>query len=159
MASTSNVAGALGAIEARVTDNWTTTRIVFDNKDPEQPWPPMSPTGPMGEAGKPLPWVFVEIVDIPVEPITFGEPGNRLVMDQGIIKMHVMVPKGSGLTDGREKATALGEIFRQKTFYTDDPTAKIISRDPTVGREGMSSETGNTVSVTCSVAFEFYHRA
>lgn len=153
MASTSNVAGALAAIEARVTDNWTATRVVFDNKDPDQPWPPMD-----GQ-GRPMPWVFVEIVDIPVEPITFGEPGNRLVMDQGIIKMHVMVQKGSGLADGREKATALGEIFRQQTFYTDDPTAKIISRDPTVGREGMSSETGNMVSVTCSVAFEFYHRA
>jgi len=154
MPSTSNIAGALEAIEARLAANWNTTQVAYDNKlPPVQPWPPIVDT-------KPVPWVFCEIIDADADIVGFGKPGDQTVLDYGIIKLSVMVPKGSGLTTAREHATALGEIFRQQQFYKTDPTAYVRSMTPAVGRGDLISDDGNWVcGAACRIPFEFYHRA
>lgn len=153
MPSTSDITGALAAIEARLAENWTATPIAYDNIDPPEPWPPVD------GAGAPTPWVFVELIDVDANIIGFGTPGDQTVMDEGLIKLHVMVPKGNGLSEGRQHAVALGEIFRQKQFYKTDPTAYVKTLTPRVGRGSMVSDDGNWVSVSCTIGFEFYHRA
>lgn len=153
MASISDLAGAMAAIEARLVANWTQTLIVYDNTDPDPPWPPAD------NDGVPQPWVFVELIDVDAKIIAFGTPGDQTVLDEGLIKMHVMAQKGAGLDTARSQAVALGEIFRQKKFYDTDPTAYVRTMTPRVGRGSMVSEDGNWVSVSCTVPYEFYHRA
>lgn len=154
MASTSDVAGALAAIEAKLTAAWTTTPVVFDNQDPpDSPWPPQD------GSGKPLPWVFCEIVGVNSEILAFGKPGDQTVIDNGIIQLNVMAQKGAGLADARTQAVALGEIFRQQKFYNSDPTAYVRTFTPRVMRGSLTSDDGNWVSMLCSIPYEFYHQA
>jgi hypothetical protein len=157
MASSVDIAGALAAIEQRLKDNWTTTPIAFDNVDPAdatQVWPPVD-----GQ-GRPIAWVFCEVIDVDAKIIGFGKPGSQTIMDQGLIKLSVMVQKGSGLDDARAKATALGEIFRQQEFFKADPTARVRTKTPRVGRDPMISEDGNSIcGASCSIPYEFWHQA
>jgi hypothetical protein len=152
MASTANLAGAVAAIMDRLTAQWNTTPIVFDNLDPQVEIPPLAD-------GVPQPWVFCEVVGMPSEIVAFGRPGDQTVIDDGNINLYVMVQKGGGLTPGWDYAVALGELFRQQKFYTTDPTAYIRSLTPSVMRGDMTSDDGNQVSVLCRIPFEFYHRA
>lgn len=153
MPSTATLDGALAAIEKRLTDNWTTTAVVLDNNSGPNPWPPVDGNGEL------VPWVFVEMDDIKAEIIGFGSPTNNSILDSGLVKFHVLVPKGEGLDRARQYAVQIGEIFRQKQFFnTDDPTAYVRTLTPTMGREASVDE-GNFVSVTCTVQYEFYHRA
>ena len=154
MPSSADVAGALAAIEARLTANWSATPVIYDNNAPTpEPWPPENTDG------SPAPWVFCEIIDVDARIIGFGLPGDQTVMDTGFVKLNVMVARDSGLADGRTKAVALGEIFRQARFYDTDPTAYVRTTTPRVGRGGMASDDGNYVAVSCTVPYEFYHRA
>jgi hypothetical protein len=153
MPSTATIDGALAAIEARLAANWTTTPIVYDNDDSDGAVPPQ-----VGD--QPTPWVYCEIIEAgPATIHAFGGTGNQTVIDDGIIKLYVMVPKGSGLATGREYAREIGEIFRQQLFYTSDPTAYIRSGTPSVGRGDLTRDDGAWVSVACRIPFEFYHRA
>lgn len=154
MASSSDLAGALAAIEARLVANWTTTPIAYDNVQVEtDPWPPVDTDG------KPQSWVYVELIDVAAQIVAFGIPGNQTVLDTGLIKLHVMVQKGDGLVLGRQYAVQLGEIFRQQKFYDSDPTAYLRTTTPRVGRDSMVSDNGNWISVSCTVPYEFYHQA
>jgi hypothetical protein len=152
MASTANLAGALAAIEARLVENWTTSRVVLDANNPGDPWPPVD------EKNIPAPWVFVELLDTDAGIIGFGTPTNNTVLDSGLCKFHVMVPKEEGLERARAHAVAIGEIFRQKQFFADEAGVAVKTLTPRVGREA-SVDNGNWVSMTCTCAYEFYHRA
>lgn len=153
MPSTVDIAGALEAIEARLKANWTATPVITENEDAPDPWPPVD------ESQNPAPWVFVELIDVDATIIGFGTPGNQTVMDTGLVKMYVMVAKGTRLKKARENAVALGEIFRQQQFFKSDPTAYVRTTTPRVGRSDFVSEDGNWISVACTVPYEFYHRA
>jgi hypothetical protein len=157
MPSSVDIAGALAAIEAWLTANWTATPIAFENldpADPSQPWPPVDGNG------APVAWVFCELVDVDPKMVGFGKPGSQTIIEQGLIKLYVMVQKGGGLADARVKATALGEIFRQKEFFNSDPTARVRTRTPRVGRDPLISEDGNSIcGASCSVPYEFWHQA
>ncbi len=152
MASTLTLAGALEAIEARLLANWTTSRVVLDANNPGDPWPPVD------EAGIPQPWVFVELDDISADIIGFGTPTNNTVLDSGLCKFHVMVPKEEGLSRARAHAVAIGEIFRQQEFFNSEAGVAVRTLTPRVGREA-SVDDGNWVSMTCTVEYSFYHRA
>lgn len=153
MPSISDLAGAQAAIEARLITQWTTTRIAYANEDPEQPWPPVDGNN------SPVPWVFVELLGIDSNIIGTGTPGNQVVVDEGLIKLHVFVPVGWGRDVPRAHAVALGEIFRQQKFYDDDPTAYVRSYTPKLDGGDGSSDDGEWFRTTCTVPFEFYHRA
>jgi hypothetical protein len=152
MPSTANLAGALAAIEARLAANWTTSRIVLDTENPGDPWPPVD------ESGAPQPWVFVELLDSDASIIGFGTASNNSVLDSGLCKFHVMVPTGEGLAEARAHAVSIGEIFRQKTFFADEAGVAVRTLTPRIGREASVDE-GQWVSMTCTVEYEFYHRA
>lgn len=152
MPSTSTLAGALEAIEARLVANWTTSRVVLDANNPGDPWPPVD------ENGIPAPWVFVELDDISADVIGFGTSTNNTVLDFGLCKFHVMVPKEEGLSRARAHAVAIGEIFRQQMFFTSEAGVAVRTLTPRVGREA-SVDDGNWVSMSCTVEYEFYHRA
>src|SRR4051812_48685491 len=114
MASTATLAGALAAIEARLIANWTKSRIVLDTENRADPWPPVD------GAGNLLPWVFVELEDTDAGIIGFGTPTNNTVLDSGFCRFHAMVPTGEGLSRARAHAVAIGEIFRQQQFFSDE---------------------------------------
>lgn len=153
MPSTSDLAGALAAIEAKLASEWTTSPIYKDGElPPSQPWPPVN------GSGEPQPFVFIEILDVDASIIGFGTPTNQTVLDSGLCKFHVLVPNDSGLATARAHAVAIGEIFRQKQFYNSDPTAYVRTLTPRIGREA-SIDQGNYQSMTCTVPYEFYHRA
>ena len=153
MASTSDLAGALAAIEARLAANWTTTRIAYVNIEPNDPWPPVNENGSL------VSWIYVEVDGDGAEIHAFGTPLNQTVIDTGDIRITVFVPKGEGLDQARAHAVALGEIFRQQLFYNSDPTAYVRSGTPRIDGGIAVSDDGNWVTMTTTVPFEFYHRA
>ncbi len=152
MPSTATLAGALAAIEARLVANWTTSRIVLDQNNPGDPWPPIDANG------TPAPWVFLELLDTDASIVGFGSATNNTVLDSGLCKFHVMVPKDEGLDRARAHAVAIGEIFRQQQFYASEAGVAVRTLTPRVGREA-SVDDGNWVSMTCTVEYQFYHRA
>lgn len=153
MASTVDLAGALAAIETRLAVSWSLTPVIYENIEPEGAFPPVN------EAGSLLPWVFVELIDVGADIIGFGTPTNQTVLDSGFLRMHVMAPKGDGLTQARQYAVALGEIFRQQQFFNADPTAYVRTLTPQVGRGEAQFDDGNWVSMSCTVPYQFFHRA
>jgi hypothetical protein len=152
MPSTSDLAGALAAIETKLQTEWTTSRVVLDANNPGDNWPPTDSNGEL------LPWVWLEILDTDASIIGFGTATNRTVLDSGLCKFHVMVPSGTGLSVARAHAVAIGEIFRHKEFYKSEAGVAVRTLTPRVGRE-VSNDEGNWVSMTCTVEYEFYHRA
>lgn len=158
MASTVDLADACGAIVQRLKDNWTATPLAFENVDPAPAagiWPPVDAV-----TKAPVAWVYCEIFDDGAPDGAIGKPGSRNVIEFGIIKLYVMVQKGAGTADARDKAVALGEIFRDQEFFKSDPTAMVRTRTPRVGRDPLVAEDGNIVAGACvSIPFEFWHQA
>ncbi len=153
MPSTANLVGALAAIEARLVDNYgATLRVVLDQNNPGDPWPPIDADS------NPAPWVFLELLDTDASIVGFGTPTNCTVIDSGLCKFHVMVPTNQGLATARTHAVAIGEIFRQTQFYASEAGVAVRTLTPRVGREASVDE-GNWVSMTCTVEYQFYHRA
>lgn len=152
MPSTATLAGALAAIESRLAANWSTSRIVLDGEPKADPWPPQDSNGNL------QPWVFVEIEGDGADIIGFGTPTNNSVMDTGTVRFHTMVQTDSGLATARAHAVSIGEIFRQQQFYTSDATAYVRTLTPRISRDASVDE-GNFIGMTCSVDYEFYHRA
>lgn len=152
-----DIAGAWAAIEQRLRANWTDTKIAFANTDPdpaEGRWPPVD-----GQ-GSPAAWVYCEIVSVPAHIAGFGKPGSQTILEEGLIKLYVMVQKGSGLADARAKATALGEIYRQQVFYNETPGAYVRTSTPSVGQDPVESDDGNSVcGASCTIPYEFWHQA
>lgn len=152
MASTATLAGALAAIEARLAASWTTTRILYPNADPDQPWPPVRDNGSLA------PWVYAEI-DCDDVVAYVGTPGNRVHIDEGVIRLTVFVPKGEGRDDARSYAVSLGEIFRDQQFYADEAGVCVRSLTPRIDGGIAQSDDGSWFTMTVSIDFEFYHRA
>lgn len=152
MASTSTLAGAMAAIEARLTANWTTTRIAFPNEEPAAPWPPVRDNGSLA------PWVYAEVDCDDAEIRAFGTPQNQTVIDKGLIRLTLFVPKDEGRVDARAYAVALGEIFRQQQFYADEAGVCVRTLTPRPDGGIAVSDDGNWFTMTTTIDFEFYHR-
>ena len=147
-------AGAVAAIEARLSAQWTQTPIGFENGDAPKVVDP--------EDGSLRPWIFCEIVADGAGIEGFGLPQSNVIREHGAVEITVFVPVGAGTAQARQNAVAVGEIFRNRRLYDADPTAYVRTWTPTVGmgRPATSeTPTGNWWSVPVRIPFEFYHRA
>ena len=144
-------AGAKAAIKARLAANWTTTRITYQNEDPEQPWPPVR------ENGSPAPWVNLEIIGRGSQIWTFGTTGNRGWRYDGDIHVHVFVPVGEGIELADQYAVTIGEIFRAAKFY-DDGSSYVRTLSPEIDDGDSGDDDGKWFRVSMSVDFTYWHR-
>lgn len=146
-------AGAVAAIETRLSSNWTTTPIGFENSDD-----PVQVNG----SGDLAPWVFCEIVSDRASIRGAGKPGSHVVIDEGFISATVFVPVGSGRATARQYAVSIGEIFRTKEFYNSDAGACVRTWTPEIGPGNPATSenpSGNWWAVTVTIPFEFFHLA
>jgi hypothetical protein len=147
-------AGAVAAIRQRLTDNWNTTPIAFQNEaPPQEPWPPIDPV-----SGNPAPWVMLEVFNTVSEIHAFGAPGDKVWRYLGLIHVHVFVPVNYGAGVATGHAVTIGEIFRGAKFYDDGAGNYIRSWAPSVDGGGSADDVGNTWRVTMTVPFEFFFR-
>jgi hypothetical protein len=152
-------AGAVAAIKARLVANWTQSVIVYVNKQPDQPFPPIDPL-----TNNPAPFLVCEVAGSKSDPYSFGNTGNRFFCYHGTILLHVLVPIDDGDARAQQLAVTAGEIFRTALFYVDANGSYIrtIAPNPPDGGSAANIEgiqAGNTFRVTVSVPFEFYLRA
>lgn len=150
-----DIAGAMAAIEQRLADNWTTTRIAYANTTPDQPWPPVDET-----TGNTTPWVLVEVVNTTSGdgPRACGEPGNQFWLYIGLINVHVFVPLNFGIAIPRSYASQIGDIFRNAAFYNDTPGYQVRTISPRIDGGDSGSDDGTWFRVTATIPFEYYHR-
>lgn len=147
-----DIAGAMAAIEQRLADNWTTTPIAYANAVPQQPWPPAD------GSGSAVPWVFIEVINTQSRGRAVGVPGNQFWLYEGLVSVHVFVPKDYGVADARTYASQIGEIFRNATFYNSTPGYQVRTLSPMIDGGGSGSEDGNWFRLTATIPFEYYHR-
>jgi hypothetical protein len=119
-------------------------RVVLDANNPGDPWPPVD------SEGIPQPWVFVELDDTDASIIGFGTPTNNTVLDSGICKFHVMVPKDEGLSAPARLLSLSAKSSVRQQFFADEAGVASSHLTPRVGREA-SVDDGNWVSMTCTL--------
>jgi hypothetical protein len=157
--------GAISAIKARLVEQWVDgggnpkTLIVYVNKQPEPPFPPIDPI-----SGNPAAFLVCEVVGTKSDPYTFGNVGNRFFIYDGLILLHVLVPIDEGTDHAQELAVAAGEIFRVATFYVDANGSYIrtVAPNPPDGGSGADLEgvqAGSTFRVSVTIPFKYFHRA
>lgn len=148
-----DLTGALEAIEDRLSANWTTTGISFENEDV---------AAKVDGNGQPIPWVLLETEIDEARPAGFGMPASRLYREWGSVRVLVFVPINRGRKLARQHAVAIGEIYRMARFYDASPETYVRTYTPRVGRgqEAVSENPkGKWWCVSVSTPFEFYHRA
>lgn len=159
--------GAKAAIKQRLVDNWTTTRIAYQNKVPAEPWPPMVTTPEAPDVPEPAPWVFLEITTMPGGGMRgAGTPGQQVWVEYGFILVHVFVPTDTGDALATEHAETIGEIYRGKKFYDDrNDGCYVRTWAPRVDEGGPAvtasdiewANNGSWHRVTMSCPFEYWH--
>lgn len=151
--------GAEAAIETRLKTGWTQTLIAFVNKQPPPPFPPIDPV-----TEKQAPCIVLELAGSDSNVATFGDPGNRFYRYSGVILIHALVRIDDGTANARAIAVAAAEIFRSALFYQDANGSYVRTGAPNPPDAGGKAEidgvqVGNSYRVTCSVPFEYFHRA
>lgn len=157
--------GAVSAIKARLVEQWVDefsnpkTLIVYVNKQPDYPFPPIDPM-----TGNPAPFLVCEVTGTRSDPYTFGNPGNRFFVYDGLILLHALVPIDEGTDRAQQLAVAAGETFRVATFYVDSNGSYIRSVAPNPPDGGSAADlegvqAGNSFRVTVSIPFKYFHRA
>jgi len=148
-------AGAVAAVKAYFTSNWTATPYGFVNE--------AAPVSTY-EDGTLRPWVLFELVHAGSTIMGSGTPGQQTIVYDGIINAHVFVEKGSGDADGLAKAIAIGELFRNKVLY-DAVTAGCFVRTgfdrngvPRIDSGDITSDDGKWFTVTAAIPWEYWHR-
>ncbi len=144
-------AGAAAAIEARLTANWTTTPIAFENEK--------LPSGIIGSLPNRAlnPWVLCEVVGEDGEIVGAGKPGDHVNRLSGTIEITVFVPVDSKRATARGHAVAIGEIFRNQEFY-QSAGACVRTWVPWIGggrRAKSENPDGNWWALPLIVPFEF----
>jgi len=147
--------GACAAIRARLSANWTTTQIAFENEEPPaNPWPPIDPN-----SGNSAPWAFLEIDGNAGILRAMGSPGDQLWQYTGLIWIYVYVPMNAGADLARQYAVSIGEIFRNKHFYDDGNGSYVWSQWPGPAKNiGNDAGQGNAWGVILEVDFIYFHR-
>ncbi len=157
--------GAVSAIKARLVEQWVDgggspkTLIVYVNKQPDPPFPPIDPI-----SGNPAAFLVCEVAGTRSDPYTFGNIGNRFFIYDGLILLHVLVPIDEGTDHAQQLAVAAGEIFRTVTIAigADGSYVRTIAPNPADGGSSADLEGvqgGNTFRVTVSIPFQFFMRA
>lgn len=158
-------AAAKAAVRAALETGWTTTRRLYQNETPADPWPPS--TVPAGSIFPVMsPWVYMEIASMPGQSLSgVGVPGDQLSQTNGFIYVHVFVPDGTGEATATQYAETIGELFRSKKVYEADGCylRTWVPRVDEGGDAGAQSEiaginAGNWFRVTMSVPFQYFHR-
>jgi hypothetical protein len=157
-------AGAVAAIKARLVANWVTgdtptTLIVYVNEQPEPPFPPIDRA-----SGNPAPFLICEVAGTHSDIYSFGSPGNRFFVYDGLILLHVLAPINEGTARAQQFAVAAGEIFRCQTFYVDANGSYLRTVAPNPPDGGSKAEIeglqiGASFRVTVSIPFQFFMRA
>ena len=143
-------AGAVAAIKQRLSDNWTTTQIAFQNETPGEPWPPVDVNG------SPVAWVYLEVIAATSGLRGVGLPGSQTWLYEGNIFVHVFVPVGTGTVLANQYAVSIGEIFRAKSFYRDESAgAEVRTWSPRMDGGASAAANGNYFRVSCTIPFEF----
>jgi hypothetical protein len=160
--------GAVAAIKARLASQWVDgsgnpkTLIVYVNKQPEPPFPPIDPV-----TGNPAPFLVCEVIGTKSDVHTFGNAGNRFFLYDGLIILHMIVPIDEGTDRAEQLVGAAAEIFRSSTFYQDanGSYVRTIAPNPSdggLGRKLMYLEgvqAGADFGVTVTIPFQYFHRA
>lgn len=115
-------AGERQAIEKRLSDNWTTTPIQFDN---------VAFSAPADNT-----YVSLTIINGDADQIELGEtPVHRHI---GVITIQVFVPVENGTNTARSYADSLAAIFRNVQFSAGS-SGTILCRSPNIVRVGVSN--------------------
>jgi hypothetical protein len=129
---------AFDTISQRLTANWTSTPLVFENDAYDLP-------------NEPAKFVYVEIWGIPggfdQASIGGGDRDDNLWREYGTLDIHVMVPVGTGSRDGRASCDALVDLFRG--FEIGDVTF----REASVGEGRPGREFANYWAMTASISW------
>lgn len=141
--------GAVAAIKAMLVANWTTTPIAYANE---------RALDAVDDNGDPVPWLFCEIISSGSDVVGSGVPGNQVILYQGLIKLHVFIPTGTGIETGFTHAVALGDIFKNQVFYNGTAGRYVRTLFPRIGEGEANSEDGAWFSVTATIPFEYWHR-
>lgn len=131
------------AIKAHLVANWTTTPLAYPNE-----W-----SDPAEGAG----WVYFEIAGTDYDQVSIGagsQAANRWD-EEGMLWLHVMVPRGTGESEARADARALARLFRG---------AQLLSGNLEFGRASVGigepgDETGNWHRITTSVEWRWIDAA
>lgn len=149
-------AGAVAAIKSRLSDNWTTTRIVVANERPDDPWPPVN-----GDE-EPEAFVLLEtfVTGSEIRGVGQNAAGANQNIDFGLIYVHIFVPTGDGTETAYAYASTISALFRNTEFYQSAGFAVRTWR-PRVDTgakadiEGVPS--GLYWRVTVTAEFEYIH--
>ena len=150
-------AGAVAAIKSRLSTNWTTTRIVEPNVTPEEPWPPIDANG------NPAAFVVIEVIGNSSEILGVAQnaAGDNMGIDFGLIRIHVLVPNGTGTATAYAYASTISALFRNVEFYNETSGFAVRTWRPRVDSgdsadvEGVLEGMYWRVSVTAE--FEYIH--
>jgi len=149
---------AKAAVRAHLAANWSTTRIVYQNEVPADPWPPV-------RAGEWLDaFAYFEMRTLPGQRIRgVGLPGSHLSQTDGFIYVHVFVPAGTGEDMATQYADEIGELFRTKKLYEADGCylrswVPRVDEGGEAGAEIAGVHAGNWFHVTMSVPFQYFHQ-
>lgn len=95
------------AIRQRLTANWTTTSVLFENLEEEK----IKQNGLLPDS-----FIVLEVVFFDSYQKDMGDPANRGYRTEGVIKLHILTPAARGDGLSKEYADALAQIFRGKRF-------------------------------------------
>ena len=157
-------AGAIAAIKAQLVAGWVTggnptSVIVYANKQPAPPFPPINPATNNQAA-----FLICEVVGSKSDIYSFGSAGNRFFEYFGLIILHAMVPIDDGTANAEQMAVNAAELFRTSVFYVDANGSYVRTGAPNPPDAGSTTpiegvQAGNCFRVTCTIPFWYFHRA
>ncbi len=135
MAITGYTDGVYEAIKTFLTASWTDTPIQW----PNQEW------NVQGEEA----WVKVEIHGTVYGQQSIGasEQSDNRWDDEGVLWLHLGVPRGSGYSPARGAAKALANLFRGRTLLA----GRLEFLDATIGSGHFGDEEGTWFLVPVSI--------
>lgn len=146
-------AGAMAAIEARLTTLWAETPVAFENeREPDV----------IGEDGLLQPWVYCEILTDRSRIRSVGRPGDHVNVLDGTIVLTLFVRRNSGREEARGMASRLAEIFRTQVFHQVADGVYVRTWTPEIGPGNPANSenpTGSWWAISILTPFEFFHRA
>lgn len=123
---------AYDAFEQRLTDQWSTTDLVFENQFYDLP-------------DTPAPFVYVEIFGSRYDQETMGAPEANYWIEEGVTYLHVMTPSGAGSRTAREYANDLLYLFREQ------PISTLFMPEMSIGSGDPGRDFPNYYAITASI--------
>lgn len=142
---------AMAAVRQHFETGWADQTPVFEQNKPAR--------APIDGNGRPVPWVFLELVGISGARRGVGLPGAQTYEDLGRLTVTVFVPEGSARDRADALAIAAGKIFRDAPTFTDGGGALVQCDAPTPPNpdSAATSPFGNQYGVSTSIPFRFFY--